>query len=82
MESHPDNNFVDFRLDCPFPELLDYMNNQDLGSMTKQQHSHTPYVVILHKVLEEWKREHDGKAPQNYKEKRVFKEKVLERKET
>ena len=78
IESHPDNALTDFRLDCPFPELSSYMDSQDLDSMTQQQHSHTPYLVILYKCLQQWKKTHDGKGPLNYKEKKAFKELVLE----
>lgn len=73
VESHPDNELQDFRLDCPFPGLVEYMESQDLDTMTKEQHSHTPYLVVVYKFLEKWKLEHDGNIPKTYQEKREFK---------
>ena len=78
MESHPESKFMDLRLDCPFPSLLAYMDSQDLGEMNKQQHGHTPYLVLLHKFLLKWKEEHQGAAPKTYKEKKAFKEMIME----
>ncbi|EDO44524.1 predicted protein [Nematostella vectensis] len=73
IESHPDSAFEDLRLDRPFPTLQQYVDSMDLESMSKLDHSHTPYVVILLKYLQRWKEEHDNKPPQNYKEKDAFK---------
>ncbi len=78
VESHPETKFTDLRLDCPFPQMLAYMDSQDLDGMTKQQHGHTPYLVILHKFLQRWKAEHDGAPPRTYKEKKAFKEAIME----
>ncbi len=78
MESHPESKFTYLRLDCPFPSLLEYMDSQDLGGMTKQQHGHTPFLVLLHKFLQQWKAEHGGVAPKTYKEKKAFKEMIME----
>lgn len=79
MESHPESKFVDLRLDYPFPSLVSYMDSQDLDGMTKQQHGHTPYLVVLHKCLHQWKKEHDGAPPSSYAEKKAFKEMIMER---
>ncbi|XP_078361000.1 NEDD8-activating enzyme E1 regulatory subunit-like [Oculina patagonica] len=73
VESHPDNAHPDLRLDRPFPGLVEYVGALDLDTMTKQEHGHTPYVVLLLKYLNKWKAEHDGRPPQNYKEKDLFK---------
>ncbi len=78
IESHPESKFMDLRLDSPFQDLLDYMNSQDLDSMTKQEHGHTPYLVILHKYLQRWKKEHEGNPPRTYKEKTAFKAMIME----
>ena len=56
--------------------MLCLQNEQDLESMDKKDHSHTPYLVILYKYLQAWKKEHNGQPPQNYKEKKEFKELV------
>lgn len=73
IESHPDNVLEDLRLDVPFEELMAYMETQDMKSMSKGEYMHTPYVVILYKYLQIWKATHQGKIPQNFKEKQEFK---------
>ena len=40
--------------------------------MSPDDHGHVPYLALLLHHLEEWKRTHDGKVPQNYKEKTEF----------
>ncbi|CAB4008066.1 NEDD8-activating enzyme E1 regulatory subunit [Paramuricea clavata] len=74
IESHPDNMFEDLRLDQPFPQLQTFSDSLDLTSMSKLDHSHTPYVVLLLKCLDKWKKTNEGRAPKNYKEKCSFKE--------
>lgn len=74
VESHPDDQLPDLRLLSPFPELIKYCLKQDLSSMSKKDHSHTPWLVLLYHALEEWKRTHDGQPPKTYKEKTAFKQ--------
>ncbi|XP_058942089.2 NEDD8-activating enzyme E1 regulatory subunit-like [Pocillopora verrucosa] len=76
VESHPDSTHPDLRLDRPFPGLVQYVDALDLNTMTKQEHGHTPYVVLLLKYLNKWKAEHEGRVPQNYKEKDMFKQTI------
>ena len=71
-ESHPDNSLDDLRLDVPFEDLEDFMGSQSLEDMSKNEYMHVPYVVILYKYLQKWKIDRNGKAPQNYREKREF----------
>ncbi|XP_077982561.1 NEDD8-activating enzyme E1 regulatory subunit-like [Glandiceps talaboti] len=78
IESHPDNAHEDIRLDRLFPGLVSYIESMDLQSMTKQEHSHTPYLVIMAKYLQSWKEQHDGSPPKNYKEKQQFKDFIRE----
>ena len=77
VESHPDNAHEDLRLDVPFLELRNFVSSIDLDSMSKKDHSHTPYLVVLMKLLDKWKATHDGFMPKNYKEKKAFKETIL-----
>jgi len=72
-EAHPDAPILDLRLDKPFPEMEKYMQSQDLQTMNKKDHSHTPYLVILYKCLMEWLQTHIV-PPTNYREKQEFKE--------
>ncbi|XP_035679361.1 NEDD8-activating enzyme E1 regulatory subunit-like [Branchiostoma floridae] len=76
IESHPDNAHSDLRLDRPFPALAAYVDAVDMDSLSKKDHSHTPFPVILLKNLIQWRKEHEGNMPKNYKEKGVFKEMV------
>ena len=55
IESHPDNEFDDLRLDIPFPSLKRHMDAYEeppFASMTKAEHSHIPYLVLLYKYLQ------------------------------
>ncbi|KAF7632958.1 NEDD8-activating enzyme E1 regulatory subunit [Meloidogyne graminicola] len=61
-----DNDSYDLRIDSPFPELLKLANETDLNSMTHEQHSHTPYVLLYFKAIEIWKERH--KTGQNTEE--------------
>ncbi|XP_071957729.1 NEDD8-activating enzyme E1 regulatory subunit-like [Antedon mediterranea] len=74
IESQPDNAHEDLRLDKPLAGLVEYANSLDLEAMTKQEHMHTPYLVLLYKFLEKWKETHNGQVPKNYKEKTSFKD--------
>lgn len=76
VETHPDNRTADLRLDSPWPELEAWLENQGgrLEKMTRQEHGHTPYPVILYRFLKQWRANHDGSIPANYKEKKEFKE--------
>ena len=74
VESHPDNYHEDVRLDCPFPGLLRYMNGINLDALDNTKHGNVPYLVVLFKYLEVWRESHGGEIPQNYREKKEFKE--------
>ena len=80
IESHPDNVLADLRLDVPFPGLSQFMESQNMAEMSKTDYLHTPYVVILYKYMEEWKKNHDGHLPKNYKEKKELREIILKSK--
>jgi len=74
VESHPDNEIHDLRLDSPFKSLKDHLDSFDLSQMTKNAHMHTPYLIILYKTLLAWKGKYGTDRPTNYKEKLAFKE--------
>lgn len=73
VETHPDNEIPDLRLDRPFDALEKYFNSINLEDLDLKDHSHFPYVVILYKYLKTWLTTHDD-IPKNYKEKESFKE--------
>jgi amyloid beta precursor protein binding protein 1 len=76
IESHPDNVHDDLRLDRPFPGLIQYADSFDLSTMNKKEHSQTPWLIVLYKFLQQWKIEHNGAAPSNYREKTEFKDQI------
>lgn len=76
VQSHPDNYHEDLRLDAPFTDLINIADSVDLESLDNAEHANVPYLLIIYKCLESWKRNHDNKIPGNYREKKEFKELV------
>jgi len=74
VESKMDNPFVDLRIletvDGHWPELLEYSNKIDYNSLDSTEHAHVPFLVILIKALQEWRKGHGGKKPINSSRKR------------
>lgn len=62
IESHPDNQMHDLRLEEPFESLKEHVKDVQLGNKV-------PWLIVLYKHLEAYKLKHDGKFPSNYKEK-------------
>ncbi|TFK68056.1 hypothetical protein BDN72DRAFT_888691 [Pluteus cervinus] len=79
IDSHSDST-PSLRIDKPFPALLDYALSLDFDKMDPTDHGHVPYVYILVRALEEWKKTHDGKPPQAYSDKKAFKASILSKK--
>ncbi|CAG8506643.1 7372_t:CDS:10 [Diversispora eburnea] len=77
VETHPEN-VVDLRIDTPFPAIEKYAKNLDFDSLDNTDHAHIPYVIILLKYLDQWKREHDGNLPKTYSEKKEY-QSIIER---
>lgn len=48
------------------------MNSFDLKELDDFKHRHVPYFVLLIKFLQQWKDQHEGKAPQTFAEKQQF----------
>ncbi|KAI9679398.1 MAG: hypothetical protein M1817_005420 [Caeruleum heppii] len=79
VETHPDpTSTTDLRLLNPWPELLSFVHTKtkDLKTQSDHDHGHIPYVVLLLHYLQQWKTDHEGKAPETYKEKTEFREHV------
>ncbi|KAL5794086.1 hypothetical protein ACOSP7_002680 [Xanthoceras sorbifolium] len=74
IESKPDHFLDDLRLNNPWPELRKFSETIDINERDPVAHKHTPYVVILLKVAEEWAKSHQGGLPSTREEKREFKE--------
>ncbi|KAI3457348.1 hypothetical protein Pfo_014011 [Paulownia fortunei] len=74
IESKPDHFLDDLRLNNPWPELRRFAETIDLDTADPVVHKHTPYVVILIKMAEEWAKTHDGNLPSTREEKKEFKD--------
>ncbi|KAJ3508486.1 hypothetical protein NMY22_g16596 [Coprinellus aureogranulatus] len=72
IDSHIDTA-PSLRIDKPFPALLSHALSIDFENMDVTDHGHVPYVYILVRVLEEWKRSHGGNPPRTQDEKAEFK---------
>ncbi|XP_067011106.1 NEDD8-activating enzyme E1 regulatory subunit [Anabrus simplex] len=79
VETHPDNQMSDLRLDKPFSSIKEHVESIDLDKMDLKEHAHVPYLVILFKVLDAWKEAHDGRLPKTYAEKTDFQEMIRSR---
>ncbi|TQD88656.1 hypothetical protein C1H46_025788 [Malus baccata] len=79
IESKPEHFLDDLRLNNPWPELKRYAETIDLDVSDPVAHKHTPYVLILVKIAEEWEKNHDGKLPSTREEKKEFKELIKAR---
>ena len=56
VETHPED-VVDLRLDSPWPELAHLASMLDFEDMDDFEHGHIPYILILVKILEQWKKD-------------------------
>lgn len=54
IESHSENT-VSLRIDKPFPALVDFARSIDFEKLDAMEHRHVPFVVILVRVMEDWK---------------------------
>ena len=74
-----DNPVADYRLSCPWKELVEYADSFDLEKMQIIDHKNVPYFVILLKALSIYrKNKNDPKAnPKTKDEKNEFK-KIVE----
>ncbi|XP_012250154.1 NEDD8-activating enzyme E1 regulatory subunit isoform X3 [Bombus impatiens] len=77
IETHPDNETPDLRLDKPFETLKKHLDTINLDELSFKDHSHIPYLVILYKFLENWIL-NNGELPKTYKEKSQLKEMIKE----
>jgi len=60
----PSNGIIhDLRVCNPFPTLEAFAKSIDLEELDPYQHKHVPFIVILVKVLQDWKLSHDGGIP-------------------
>lgn len=60
IESHPDNENPDLRLNQPWPALKEYLNQIDVEKLDTKERSHVPALVILYYFLKKYKETHGG----------------------
>ncbi|XP_014487243.1 PREDICTED: NEDD8-activating enzyme E1 regulatory subunit isoform X2 [Dinoponera quadriceps] len=72
VETHPDNETLDLRLDKPFDSLKKHLDSINLDDMSFKDHCHVPYLIILYKFLEEWIHNY-GALPKTYSDKQQLK---------
>ena len=57
-----DNLKMDLRISHPFPKLQEYFDSFNYETMTKDQHKHLPFPIILYKALKQWQKENNTTA--------------------
>ncbi|XP_011497126.1 PREDICTED: NEDD8-activating enzyme E1 regulatory subunit isoform X2 [Ceratosolen solmsi marchali] len=77
IEMHPDNEIPDLRLNKPFELLKTYFDSIDLNNFDIRDHSHTPYVIILYKYLQQWLINYQD-IPRTKIEKEQFKQMIID----
>ncbi|XP_043258449.1 NEDD8-activating enzyme E1 regulatory subunit isoform X1 [Colletes gigas] len=77
IETHPDNETPDLRLDKPFETLKTHLDSINLDEISFKDYPHIPYLVILYKFLQNWMVDHQ-ELPKTYKEKNEFKKLIKE----
>jgi len=56
VESKPDNIIPDLRMSVPFAQLAAYANTFDLPSLDEHKFLHIPFVVLLVKAVQNWRK--------------------------
>ncbi len=59
IESNPDTKRADYRLDHPLPGLVSLAADADfdIENLEARQLCHVPWLVVLHKLVEQFKSE-------------------------
>lgn len=60
IESHPDNENPDLRLNQPWAALKEYLDGIDVEKLDTKERSHVPALVILYYFLKKYKETHQG----------------------
>ncbi|CAD6187851.1 unnamed protein product [Caenorhabditis auriculariae] len=74
--SHDENPRPDLRLDVPFPQLVDMVEETRLDDLTPAQLHHTPYILLYFKALEQFRKDHRNPDafPNNYTQRKQIQE--------
>lgn len=60
IETHPDNETPDLRLDKPWPALQEHLEKIDIEKLDQKERSHVPAIQILYYYLQKFKRLNKG----------------------
>ncbi|XP_067939291.1 NEDD8-activating enzyme E1 regulatory subunit-like [Watersipora subatra] len=82
VEAHPEYPHPDLRLTHPFSELVQHCDEQNLEKLSKKDHAHVPWLIILYKSLQIYRTQHDGQLPKTYKDKKILKSIIEQGKRT
>ncbi|CAK1543101.1 unnamed protein product [Leptosia nina] len=74
IETHPENEKVDLRLDVPFTGLSDYFDSIVISTLELKDHGHIPWIVILYKAVQKWQTTNLNRWPMSRKEKNEIKD--------
>ncbi|XP_065162078.1 NEDD8-activating enzyme E1 regulatory subunit [Atheta coriaria] len=76
IETHPDNENPDLRLENPWPALKEHLDKIDISTLDKKERSHVPAVVILYYYLKKFHNQH-GHYPITRQEKNELRQMIL-----
>lgn len=60
IESHPDSENPDLRLDKPWPALKEYLDSINVATLDQKARSQVPAIIILYYYLNKYKEFHEG----------------------
>lgn len=78
IETHPENEQIDLRLDVPFPLLAEYLDGFNIDNQGLEGYGHIPWIVILYKAVQKWQTINQNRWPMSRKEKNEIKDIVNE----
>lgn len=76
IESHPDNEASDLRLNSPWPSLKEHLDKVNVSELDRKSRSHVPAVVILYYFLRQFKENYDGAIPKSRAQKEELKQMI------
>ncbi|KAH9912229.1 uncharacterized protein B0H18DRAFT_1055149 [Fomitopsis serialis] len=75
-QPHTDENVPSLRIIRPFPAIAKWASELDFDKLDPTDHGHVPFVIILLRAVEDWKKSHDGKLPATMPERKAFKAQI------
>lgn len=77
VESHVEKDLVDLRIANPFPDLEEFVQTYDLDEITdSMEFAHIPFVVLLVKGAQRWRKDHAGLMPITASDKAAFRKSI------